>query len=213
MLDTQLNVLSVAPFSVIPPPFAVVSVGVVTEPNSMLISSTVIVVALIVVVVPLTVKSPPTVTFPDVVNEVNVPTLVNEDEVTPEARVEPVNVSAAAGTVPDEPSAIDVPFIVTDEFSSLSFEIDPASIALVTAVFAIVDVIETSADPLNETDPVTFPVSEIVLAVCRVDAVLAFPVRAPVNEVDVTDVRPVIVVALDPSEIAVLPTVTPEFAN
>lgn len=63
---TQFSVLSVAPFNVIPPPSAVVLVGVATEPSSMFLSSTEIVVELTVVVVPLivtfpvTVRSPPT---------------------------------------------------------------------------------------------------------------------------------------------------------
>ena len=58
---TQLRVLSVAPLRVIPPPSAVISEGTATEPNSIFLSSTVIVVALTVVVVPLTVKLPVTV--------------------------------------------------------------------------------------------------------------------------------------------------------
>ena len=49
-------VLSVAPLRVIPPPSAVVSVGVPTDPNSIFLSSTVRVVLSIVVVVPLTTK-------------------------------------------------------------------------------------------------------------------------------------------------------------
>ena len=57
---SQLIVLSVSPLRVIPPPFAVVSLGVATEPISMFLSSTVSVVELIVVVFPLTIKSPPT---------------------------------------------------------------------------------------------------------------------------------------------------------
>ena len=61
------NVLSVAPFNVIPPPSAVVSVGVDTLPSSIFLSSTVSVVVSIVVVVPLTVKSPPTVKSPVIV--------------------------------------------------------------------------------------------------------------------------------------------------
>ena len=61
---TQLNVLSVAPFSVIPPPSAVVLVGDATLPSSMFLSSTVRVVELIVVVVPLTTKSPAMVVVP-----------------------------------------------------------------------------------------------------------------------------------------------------
>ena len=67
---SQIIVLSVAPFSVIPPPSAVESVGVLTEPSSRFLSSTVTVVELTVVVVPLTIKLPvtvrlfPTVTVP-----------------------------------------------------------------------------------------------------------------------------------------------------
>ena len=62
---SQLMVLSVAPLSVIPPPFAVTSVGVATEPNSMFLSSTVTVVLFTVVVVPLTVRLPATVKLSD----------------------------------------------------------------------------------------------------------------------------------------------------
>ena len=57
---TQFNVLSVAPLRVMPPPSAVVSDGEDTEPNSIFLSSTEIVVLLTVVVVPLTVKFPVT---------------------------------------------------------------------------------------------------------------------------------------------------------
>ena len=59
-IDDQVIDLSVAPLRVIPPPSAVTSVGEATEPNSIFLSSTVIVVALMVVVVPLIVKSPVT---------------------------------------------------------------------------------------------------------------------------------------------------------
>jgi hypothetical protein len=87
---TQLRVLSVAPLRVIPPPFAVVSVGEVTEPSSMFLSSTVSVVELIVVVVPLTVRSPATTRL------VKVPTLVRLDVTTFDASVAPVRVVALA---------------------------------------------------------------------------------------------------------------------
>ena len=60
-----MSVLSVVPLRVIPPPSAVVLVGVATEPSSIFLSSTLIVVELTVVVVPLTVKSPAIVTVPD----------------------------------------------------------------------------------------------------------------------------------------------------
>ena len=53
-----MRVLSDAPFKVIPPPSAVTSVGVSTEPSSRFLSSTVMVVELMVVVVPLTVRLP-----------------------------------------------------------------------------------------------------------------------------------------------------------
>jgi hypothetical protein len=56
--STQLKVLSVAPFNVIPPPSAVTSEGVSTSPRVIFLSSTARVVELIVVVVPLTVKLP-----------------------------------------------------------------------------------------------------------------------------------------------------------
>ena len=59
--STQLKVLSVAPFNVIPPPSAVVSEGVATSPRVIFLSSTARVVELIVVVVPLIVKSPESV--------------------------------------------------------------------------------------------------------------------------------------------------------
>ena len=61
LASSHTIVLSDAPFSVIPPPSAVVSVGVSTEPNSIFLSSTVTVVESIVVVVPSTTKLPQTV--------------------------------------------------------------------------------------------------------------------------------------------------------
>jgi hypothetical protein len=57
-----------------------------------------------------------------------------------------------------------------------------------------------SAEPLNE-------VPLIVLAVCRVVAVDALPVNAPVNPVEDTEVKPAIVVAVPPNVIAVEPIV------
>ena len=59
--STQLNVLSVVPFNVIPPPSAVVSVGVAASPRTMFLSSTTRLVELIFVVVQLTVRSPESV--------------------------------------------------------------------------------------------------------------------------------------------------------
>jgi hypothetical protein len=48
----------------------------------------------------------------------------------------------------------------------------------------------------------------MVLDVCNVVAVDALPVSAPTNVVELTEVRPSIVVAVAPSEIEVEPTVT-----
>ena len=53
----------------------------------------------------------------------------------------------------------------------------------------------------------------IVLEVESVAALVEAPVKAPTNVVDVTEVRPAIVVALLPKLIAVLPTVTVELAK
>ena len=63
-----------------------------------------------------------------------------------------------------------------------------------------------SADPLNE-------VPLIVLAVAKVVAVEALPVKAPVNPVDVTDVKPAIVVLLAPNAVEVLPIVIDELTK
>ena len=64
-------VLSGAPLSIIPPPSAVVSSGLATEPNSIFLSSTVRVVLLIVVTSPSTVKLPLSVRFTAVAVPVN----------------------------------------------------------------------------------------------------------------------------------------------
>jgi hypothetical protein len=96
--------------------------------------------------------------LPPIVRPVRVPTLVRDDAVTPEFRVEPVRVLAAAVTV-------------------------------------------ISAEPLND-------VPLIVLAVARVVAVDALPVRAPTKVVEVTEERPAIVVAVAPRATEVLPMVT-----
>ena len=56
-----MMVLSEDPFSVMPPPSAVVSDGLAVDPSSMFLSSIVTVVELTDVTVPFTVKSPPTI--------------------------------------------------------------------------------------------------------------------------------------------------------
>ena len=52
-----------------------------------------------------------------------------------------------------------------------------------------------------------------VVTVPAVVAVEALPVKAPTNVVEVTEVKPAIVVADEPNDIAVLPTVTDELVN
>ena len=81
--STQLNVLSVVPFSVIPPPSAVTSEGDETRPSTIFLSSISSVSALIVTVVPFTARLPCTTRFLGVSD---VPTLTS-----------PVNVAPASG--------------------------------------------------------------------------------------------------------------------
>jgi len=106
---TQLNVLSVAPLRVIPPPSAVVFVGVVTLPSSIFLSSTVIVVELIVVVVPLTVKSPLSVKLTAVAVPVSAGDALNTTEPVPVEVVTPVPPEATA-RVAERPAAVPVVF-------------------------------------------------------------------------------------------------------
>ena len=106
---TQLNVLSLAPFRVIPPPSAVVFVGEATEPNSIFLSSTESVVELIVVVVPLTVKSPLNVTLAAATVPVNVGDMLSTVEPVPVEVVTPVPPEATAN-VADSPAAVPVVF-------------------------------------------------------------------------------------------------------
>ena len=63
-VESKRNDLSDAPFKTIPPPSAVASDGVATEPNWTTLSSTLSVVEFIVVVVPLTVRLPAITTSP-----------------------------------------------------------------------------------------------------------------------------------------------------
>jgi len=57
------------------------------------------------------------------------------------------------------------------------------------------------------------PVVEIVLPVARAVAVLALPVNAPVNPVDVTEANPVTEVTVPPNVIVVEPNVVVLFAS
>ena len=62
--EYQFKDLSVAPRKVMPPPWAVISVGVATTPSSIFLSATVMVVEFIVVKVPWTLRSPWTLRVP-----------------------------------------------------------------------------------------------------------------------------------------------------
>src|SRR5690348_12624883 len=66
-----------------------------------------------------------------------------------------------------------------------------------------------SAEPFTELPQRLLGVVHVAALV----AVLALPVNAPVNPVEVTEVRPAIVVAVPPKAILVLPMVTDELAR
>jgi hypothetical protein len=76
----------------------------------------------------------------------------------------------------------------------------------IVRAFVVFAVIVIAAEPLNDT-PLIF------LAVARVVAVDALPVKAPTKVVEVTDVKPASVVAVDPRLTAVEPIVTPPVAH
>jgi hypothetical protein len=89
-------------------------------------------------------------------------------------------------------------------------QFDPAGIVVAT----IVATSTTLPVPLNATvGLVTSPVTEKFLDVTRLVAVVALPVRAPTNVVEVTEVKPAKVVELAPNEIEVEPIVTAELAR
>ena len=108
---SQIIVLSVAPFNVIPPPLAVVSDGVSTLPISMFLSSTVNVVELIVDVVPFTVKSPDNVRFTPVAVPVNAGDTDNTVLPVPVEVVTPVP-PLATDKVPVVPATIGRPVML-----------------------------------------------------------------------------------------------------
>jgi hypothetical protein len=92
--------------------------------------------------------------------------------------------------VPD----VNVETLVNDELITVEFNVVPVSVpaAAVTVMFAV---------PSKETP-------FIVRAVCKAVAVEALPVNAPINDVDVTLVKPAKVVDEAPNDIAVVPIVT-----
>jgi hypothetical protein len=92
-----------------------------------------------------------------------------------------------------------VPTDVSDDAVTFDARVAPVRVpaAAVTTI---------SSEPLKAT-PLMF------LAVCSVVAVDAFPVKAPVNDVDETDDKPDKVVADPPRDISVVPTVILEFTS
>ena len=132
---------------------------------------------------------------------VTVPAVVAVDALPVNAPTNVVEVTEVnpAIVVADEPNDIAVLPTVTDELVNLAFDIEPANIPSVTFNAPIV-----VALPVEVTSPVKF---------AFVVTVLALPVKAPTNVVDVTEVRPAIVVADEPNDIAVEPTVTDELVK
>jgi len=122
----------------------------------------------------------------------NVPTLVRLEDTTVAFNVVPVNVPAAAVTVPDAPNAIGVPFTVTDEFARYAFAIPvpcQTPVAIVptdvrddpTTVAArdVPDNVPAAAVTVIAADPSKFT-PLIARAVANVVAVVALPVSAAV---------------------------------
>ena len=90
-VDPHMNFLSVEPFRVIPPPSAVVFVGLSTEPNSILWSSTVTVIVSSVVVLPFTVKLFLIKTLPDISTLFEIFTLSSIYTVSPVERISSIH--------------------------------------------------------------------------------------------------------------------------
>ena len=88
------------------------------------------------------------------------------------------------------------------------------NIALVTTPVPMVVLSATLPVPSNVIPvAVTFPVREKVRAVCNAVAVEAFPTKAPLNVVAVTEERPASVVVVEPSVMLVEPSVNPLLTN
>ena len=146
-IEDQVIDLSVAPLRVIPPPSAVTSVGVATEPNSIFLSSTVRVVELTVVVVPLTVKSPVIVALPLTAKSVptynflamptppviiTAPVVLEDASVAPESVVFAVTAKSVPTysflATPTPPATLSVPVVLEDA------SVVPASVRMSVAV-------------------------------------------------------------------------------
>jgi hypothetical protein len=167
-----------------------------------------------------------TVCVEAIVKPFNVPTEVRDEAVTPELRVEPVRVPAAAVTVMLAEPSNEVPLIVLAVASVVAVPALPLTepvIGLVTVRFARVptEVRDEAVTPELSVEPVRVPAAAVTViaaepskftpliarGVARAVAVEALPVSAPTNVEEVTEERPAIVVVVLPSEMLVLPRV------
>jgi hypothetical protein len=136
---------------------------------------------------------------------------------------DPLNPTAVAVTLPVNEKVLEVCKVVADTANPVLLPVppyntgigfpaqfDPAGIVVAT----IVATSTTLPVPSNATVGLfTSPVIEKFLDVARLVAVVALPVTAPTNVVEVTEVKPAKVVELAPKEIEVEPIVTVELAK
>jgi len=173
--------------SLIPPPLAVISVGLATEPNSNSISSTEVTVELIVVVVPFTVRLPVITVFALLI--VSVPLDAPIEIVVPAAK-SVGDVDVAKKEVAPDVASIDVkPAIVVLEAPS-DIEVEPIVTALFVSdplpIFVSVFV-EPLIDLLVNVSVVALP-TKVSVAAGRVKVVV--PAVAVANNVVVPEVEP-----------------------
>lgn len=115
----------------------------------------------------------------------------------------------AVVALPDKVAVIVPALKFPDASRATTFEAVFAEVASTANVLAV--------DPLNVPPEVKYVpavnAAAVAFAVVAVVAVEALPVKAPTNEVEVTDDNPANVVADDPNDIEVDPTVTVLFAK
>lgn len=143
-----------------------------------------------------------------------VPTLVREEVTTVALRVVPERVPAGAMTAfPLAAVMRPLPLTVND-----GIEVDEPKEPTFALTVAKVRALVLLAEPSKElhalvASPVSVPIVLGVVSAAAVVAVLAFPVKAPTKEVEVTEVSPARVVEVAPRAIFVLPTVREELAR
>lgn len=201
----QLNVLFVDPLSVKPPPSAVTFVGETTLPNSMFLSSIVIVTEFTVVVVPFTVKFPVTVMSPPTEK------LLEPEIVTGALKVEvalTVNVSVD--------SSPNVEFLFTVRLllrvaADVTYKVEPRVVAPPTLnCDAIPAPPDTTKAPMFVADESV--VLEIVVTPVtpKVDESVTAPLTPSIPEIEVLPVAPS-TLNLAVSPLFFLPTKRPSF--